>query len=178
MADSRAWLWRTTSREETLAWTQDGCQDDGPAVPVKPAASTHIDHLLRILVDGGEVGSGSVRLGQTNQVQGDCRGQWGSEQRPLVLTLKYCTLKSSAPVSTEELMRHRGRPPASERAESHRHLHLLTTPRCAGDPPPKQEVPALTSLVNDDWSGSIETGSRSESPPKQREQNGFISRWW
>lgn len=98
----------------------------------RTAGCTHVHHLLSVLVDGGEVWSGAVSLVKqtTAKVSVSCdprEGPGGTE----ALTLTYCTLKSSAPASTEELMRHRGCPPTSETAESHRHLHLLSTPTSA-----------------------------------------------
>lgn len=143
-----------------LSWTGTVCPAPHPAGASssspstekcwKPAGCTHIHHLLSVLVERGEVRSAAVSLGQRNHIQGQLQPQRGSGlalAKTGGLTLKYCTLKSSAPASTEELMRHRGCPPASERAQSHRHLHLLTTSSWTCDASLKQEVTALISLL-------------------------------
>lgn len=96
----------------------------------------------------------SVRSGQPGSEKAEVRSRSagatttdGVRARTAAITFTYCTLKSSAPASTEELMRHRGCPPASERAESHRHVHRLATSTRACDAPLKQEVTVLISLL-------------------------------
>lgn len=101
---------------------------------------THVDNLLSVLVDCGEVWPWAVSLRKQSQTYRNFKDIKIMNRKSFtrrfilcskliscsdmcvsvtdVITLKYCTLSSSAPDSTEELMRHNGSPLESETRKS------------------------------------------------------------
>ncbi len=125
-------LFPTQTLTDMIRWWDDASMTHELMICVCVCAMwTHIDHLFSALVDRAEVWPRAVGLRKRSQTN---RTGFNLTDHPLlwqmtahlcistgkqinvtdVITLKYCTLSSSAPDSTEELMRHSGSPLKSE----------------------------------------------------------------